>query len=350
MHRLISVIVPVYNCEKYIRRLVESILNQSYGNFELILVNDGSKDNTLAILKDFKDRRVQIISKENSGVSDTRNVGFNKSKGELICFLDADDYIDQGFFQEIIEIFDRYPELDLLNFGFYSDVEDLQLQQLSSDKIAYKDVLYSSHNEIKEDFVNLWDSAMLYNPCNKVYLSSIIRENNLKYPSFNYGEDVQFNRDYLMHVKKFYNSSKAFYHYIREREGAVTNTYNPKFFDIRKKEFTEFNAYFELWEIEKEKYYEFSCRRYIERILGCIENVYCSSMSFKKRYKEIHSIIHNNITREALKYAKPKSLKTKILLVPIKLKLTLMTMLMGKTFHFVKTKFPGMFNRLKNKR
>lgn len=350
MKQFISIIVPVYNCEKYIGRLIESVLKQSYSNFELIIVNDGSTDNTLNILNSYKDSRLKIITKKNTGVSDTRNMGLSIAKGDLLCFLDADDYIDQGLLEEIINTFRKYPALELLNFGFCSDIENSKMERLSSDKISYKNIYYTSKEKIKADFVNLWDSTMLYNIWNKVYLKRIIDKNNITFPNQNFGEDVIFNRKYLDCIDNFYNSDKIFYHYIRETKGTLTSKYNPNFFEIRVSEFKEFNDYFENWNIPKKDYYEFSCRRYIERVLGCIENIYCGNLNFKKRYKEVKSIITEPTTRESLKYAKPKSTKIKIMLIPIKLKLTLVTMLMGRIFHTVKTKFPSLFNKLKNRR
>ena len=88
----ISVIIPIYNCEKYLDRLINSILNQSYTSFELILINDGSKDNSGKIIKTYQDKRIKILDKENTGVSDSRNKGLEIATGELICFLDSDDY------------------------------------------------------------------------------------------------------------------------------------------------------------------------------------------------------------------------------------------------------------------
>lgn len=350
MKPLISIIVPVYNCEKYIKRLIDSVLKQNYKNFELILLNDGSTDNTASILSELKNDRIKVINKQNTGVSDTRNIGMDLAKGDFICFLDADDYIEEDYLKEVINIIKKYPNIELINFGFYSDVENVNLEILSSDKISYIDRLYNNHNEIKNDFVNLWDNTMLYNIWNKVYQTKIIKSKNIKFPSYNWGEDVEFNRLYLNQIQSLYNSSKNFYHYIRERDGAATKKYKLELFEIRKKEFFEFNKYFEEWGISKSEYYEFSCRRFIERLLGCIENIYCSNLNFRNRYKEIKLIINDQVTRKTLKYTVPKSKKVKIMLIPIKLKCTLLVMIMGKLFHLVKTKCPALFNKLKNRR
>ena len=347
-----TVIVPIYNCDKYLPRCIESILNQSFDNFELILANDGSTDNSKEVCEKYlkKDKRIVFIDKKNSGVSDTRNKCLSVAKGEFVCFLDADDYMADGFFEEINKILEKYPDIDLVNFGMFSDIEDANYNVLSSDVIDYKECAYLSKNELKDDFVNLWDNTMLYNIVNKAFRRKIIKDNHIKFPGDYFGEDVKFNRLYLNHINSMYNSKKCFYHYIREREGAVTKKYKSDFFDIRKKEFYEFNDYFEEWNIPKEDYYEYSCRRYIERVLGCIENVYCSELKFSERYSAIKKMVKDSTTRECLKFAKPKSKKVKIMLIPIKLKMILATMLMGRMFNIVKTKFPSFFNKLKNRR
>ena len=96
---LISLVVPVYNCEKYVGECIESILSQDYSNIELILVNDGSKDNSKNVIEDYskKDKRIKIINQENSGVSSARNNGMKISKGKYIGFIDADDYVEKDY-------------------------------------------------------------------------------------------------------------------------------------------------------------------------------------------------------------------------------------------------------------
>ena len=92
----ISIIMPIYNCEKYLKRSIESVLNQTYKNLELILINDGSTDNSLKVCREYerKDDRVQVIDKKNGGVSSSRNAGFKIATGEYVTFVDADDWIE----------------------------------------------------------------------------------------------------------------------------------------------------------------------------------------------------------------------------------------------------------------
>lgn len=202
----ISVIIPIYNCEKYLERLINSILNQSYTSFELILINDGSKDNSGEIIKTYQDKRIKILDKENTGVSDSRNKGLEIATGELICFLDSDDYVSPNYFETIISYFEKYPKIELLNFGFYSETENDKLERINYDLISYKEKYYENKEEIKKDFVELWDNTMLYNIWNKVFLNRIIKENSIEFSSHNWGEDVIFNRIYLRCIKNLYLS------------------------------------------------------------------------------------------------------------------------------------------------
>lgn len=346
----LSVIIPIYNCDKYISRLIDSILRQDYDNYEIILMNDGSTDETKEILDKIKNEKFTIVHKNNTGVSDTRNQALKMITGDLITFIDSDDYISDNYFSTIMQIYNENNEPDLINFGFYSEVEDEKFKVLSSDEIKYKNVYYKNKEELNKDLVELWDNTMLYNIWNKVYKTKIIKDNNLTFIKENWGEDVIFNKEYLMLTNTMYNSEYCFYHYIRERKNALTKKFKSNFFEIRKKEFFEYNEYFQKLDIPKNKYYEFSCRRFIERVLGCFENIYNSDMSFKEKYKMFKKIMNDTTVNEALKNAKLKSKKVKILVLPIKMKLVLIEMILIKIIHYIKNKNPEIFNKLKNRR
>ena len=111
---LISIIVPVYNTEKYLCNCLDSILAQSYNNWEAICINDGSTDKSMSILEDYakKDKRIKIINQENKGLSETRNIGMKKAKGDYIMFLDSDDFWHQEALYVLTNIINRYPRVN----------------------------------------------------------------------------------------------------------------------------------------------------------------------------------------------------------------------------------------------
>jgi|SRR5690554_921537 len=114
INRKISVIIPCFNGKDFIKDTIHSVLNQTYTNFEIIVVNDGSTDNSVEIVQAFNEERISIIHKENSGVSDSRNLGFQKAKGEFVIFLDADDLLSENFFEAALKTFKEDISIDFL--------------------------------------------------------------------------------------------------------------------------------------------------------------------------------------------------------------------------------------------
>lgn len=346
-----SIIVPVYNCEKFLNKMINSILNQTYKNFEIILVNDGSTDESLIICERFSSEyeNIKVINKKNTGVSDTRNVGIKNSNGKYILFMDADDYVEETYLEHMDLIIQKYDyNIDLINTGIYTEVT--KNGKCFLDEIKYKTMYYSNQEEIRKDLINLWDTHMLYNPVNKVYSKKIIDENDLKFPDLYFGEDMDFNMSYVKCINTFYNLDKCFYHYIREREGSATEKYDENLFSIREKEYLKFNKYFEDNDIAFENYIEFSSRRFIERVVGCAENVCRSNMRVKEKKQHINKMINNENVRFALKYANVKSKKMKILVFPIKVNSTNLLFLMSNLVFYVKKVNPALFYKLKNRR
>ena len=148
----ISVILPVYNVEQYIAKSIHSVLNQSYIDFELIVVIDGSKDNSEVIAREFEktDLRVKVYTKPNGGLSDARNYGLNMATGEFIYFLDSDDWIENNLLKENIEIMvDK--QLDFLVFGFYQDSVDNSTNTYNSYNLSqFKEALKAVEKEVGE--------------------------------------------------------------------------------------------------------------------------------------------------------------------------------------------------------
>lgn len=124
---LVSIVVPAYNCEKYIEECIQNILNQSYTNLQIILVDDGSKDKTYEICNRFKDKRITLLHKENGGASSARNCGLKYAKGEYLLFVDSDDYLEKGAVSTLVELI-KVEEADLIYFEADNFTEDSSLK------------------------------------------------------------------------------------------------------------------------------------------------------------------------------------------------------------------------------
>lgn len=169
----VSIIVPIYNAEKTIKRCIDSILNQSYKNFELLLINDGSKDQSLEIIKEYKDKRIVVIDKKNEGVAKTRNLGIKKATGDYIMFIDNDDYIDSDYVDTYVnEIINSKSDLVI---GGYRRVNNKK-----------KILFYKSPDNYP------WTKYIIMAPWAKIFRKKVITLNHIEFLDYCIGEDVYF--------------------------------------------------------------------------------------------------------------------------------------------------------------
>lgn len=196
---LISVIVPVYNAEKTLRRCVDSILSQEFHDFELLLIDDGSKDESPAICDEYakKDKRVRVFHKKNGGVSSARNLGLDYANGDWITFIDADDDVSNGYLSDI----SRHSE-DVIIKGYKKRFGKTIIESLSTQDIITNSFL---------DFVSSYiTSSLLRGPVYKFYKKNIL--NNLRFlTDMKIGEDAWFVFNYLARCKTFALSNQGTY-------------------------------------------------------------------------------------------------------------------------------------------
>ena len=219
----VSMVVPVYNVEKYLDRCIKSILNQKYQDMEIILINDGSTDNSLAICEKYReqDSRIIIINKANQGLSAARNDGVEVASGEYIMFIDSDDYIDDSLVSEAVEIMQK-EDVDLVRFNFCK--EGKVFRRTNKYLLPVNCVLDSLGEEVKK---NIFETDNLSNCWVTLFKSSIVK--GMKFDTdVKFAEDLLFMAEYLKLAKKIYISDKCYYHYIINPKGLTLN------FDIKK--------------------------------------------------------------------------------------------------------------------
>lgn len=218
----ISIIVPVYNAENYLHRCIDSILAQTYTDFELLLINDGSKDNSGAICDEYvaKDSRVRVFHKENSGVSATRNLGLKEAQGEYIIFLDSDDWLAQNTIEVLLNTQKKY-NANCVVYGFNQTSGNIWAPQ--SDKIYEKIV------ELKKDFVYQLNTELLSSSVNKLYKKGLIVK--LFPENMAFGEDLLFSLDYLEQCNCIVFIKDALYQHEVYNKSSLTHTFNTKRFE-----------------------------------------------------------------------------------------------------------------------
>lgn len=221
-----SIIMPAFNCEKFIKKSIESVVNQSYQDWELIIINDGSTDDTFDICKKYaEDKRIKIYTIENSGPSSARNYGLNKSSGEFVLFIDSDDFFELSAL-DILNSKIEKKEPEILFFSNYTDIctKD-SYRTLYQNKFINK--FYISNNDFKYDFCALANNSYIYPVWNKCYSKKILNRTNAKFPEkIKFSEDFVFNLNIYIKANKIMVINKALYHYVSRKEGSITTSFD----------------------------------------------------------------------------------------------------------------------------
>ncbi len=220
----ISVIIPVYNGEKYLVRCIESLLKQTYKNTEFIFLNDGSQDKSLSILEEYqkKDKRIVIIDKPNSGVSDTRNIGISKAKGDYICFCDCDDLYEENYLEIMYDLITK-EKVDVVKCNY--QVIDINNQVIDTGNLYdLGDKKYDHNAIVKEIVPKLLNGEV---PC-FCYLMMIKKEviKNHFPTAVAMMEDVVFYLELLLNIKSMYITNHSLYTIMFNPEGATNNVKN----------------------------------------------------------------------------------------------------------------------------
>lgn len=220
----VSIIVPVYNSELYIADMLEDILKQTYQNYEVIIINDGSPDGSRRIIEEYvrRDARLQLINTQNAGVSQARNIGISKASGEYIRFLDADDRIEPDSLALMLEAACQDTQIDMV-IGSFRSIPESNLyygEHAEAGKKTIEQLAYDFQFNVRSYYYGVvW---------NKLYKRSIILENNLRFDKeIKWCEDLLFNIEYFRCCRYFYYMPDEYkvYDYIR-RESGLSSSIN----------------------------------------------------------------------------------------------------------------------------
>ena len=304
----ISVIVPVFNREKYIKKCIESIINQTYKNIEIIFINDGSTDESLSIIQKYQisDDRINIINQSNSGVSAARNNGIKNSTGDYIMFVDSDDYVDSGMINKCVE---SLKNADILISGFTYVFKDE-----NRDRKYESSFICDSKEFVQRYFMESFEKILLFGPISKLYKKSIIYKYKIKFnEDYSICEDGMFVFDYLLKCKKISGITESFYSYVQHDEESLVSKYHS-------------NAFEAIWELYnkivkfinenngKMKIIDIVNYSFVHRFLWCIDTIYRkSNLTTEEKYSILKIYILEDRFQKLLIKCKEKSIRYKLI-------------------------------------
>ena len=295
---LISIIVPVYNCEQYIKHCIKSILMQTYKKIEVLVINDGSTDRTESIIEEFNDDRIIYLKKQNTGVSDTRNLGIEAAKGKYILFVDSDDYLIENMVEKMYKAICNN-DLDVVRANYYIKKNNRLIDGVEyefSNKVLHKENI---KNEIIPNILNhkikgyVWLLLIKKEKINEVFSTSL-----------NILEDMKFYIDLFFNIDKAMFLSEKLY--IYNCDNGFSATKDHKYYERNMKNMI--NATYEIMKTLKD--YNFSDRNTIE--IFCTKNInsiinynyllYKSDYNIEKIKKIWNNIINDDMYKDIVKY------------------------------------------------
>lgn len=294
-----SVIVPVYNVENYLPRCIDSLLAQNYADLEILLIDNGSNDQSGQICENYAAQFSNITAYHipNKGVGSARNFGLSKAKGEFICFVDADDYLVGNLFSDVESQLDS--QLDLLVFSYYNSIE----KNLSEIDRSAK-ILPTEGKKDKSDFIALFQELfltdMMYTVWNKIYRREFLEEHQIVFESYELGEDVRFNLSVYQHVNTVFLVKSGYYIYVSGRVDSAMGQYNPNRMNYQLEELGKVDQLMISWNSHDDQFIDQIKARIL---MSNIQNISKQKMSLSKKRHYVEVLCRNQEMIALLKKA-----------------------------------------------
>lgn len=342
----ISVITPVYKVEKYLRKCIDSVLAQTFTDFELFIVDDGSPDNCGKIADEYekKDSRVKVIHKENGGAPSARNAGMELAKGEYYYFPDSDDWLEPTYLEELYKTAVN-TKAQLVISGFVMEYYEKDSEQ--SYAVFEEKKVFNNKQEVRDNIHYYFNNMMMAVPWNKLYKADYIRNNHLKYPDLKW-DDLHFNMEVIMNIDKVAISNSKGYHFFRSRQGSeTTSVFDGLLYQKRKEQFEHIMKVYKYWDIKDKDILAVIYGYYSSRLVQCVQEIAINKDTNKR--KLIKNIVEDQLTIEAMKNGKIDSKLLYLSSLPIKFKNVTACILAGKLIGFVKIHMSPFFYKIKAK-
>lgn len=338
-----SFIIPAYNAEKTINNCLDSIETQTYQSFEIIVIDDGSSDDTPNILNKIASENSRLTYKtiKNSGPGEARNNGIRLAKGEYLIFIDVDDYLKEDFLENYVSILEQ-KNYDLIVSGYRTlvyDDEDVVAEQ----ETTYPLSILNSYDEFLSELYPLMNQQMMYVVWNKVYKRNIIQENNIKFPNYRSCEDRIFNLRYFEYIQNAMINDKINFEYSFDGKRSLTNRYFDNKFDT----FVHWNNV--LTNIVNEDY-EGYASLFLKGVMSCLMSLHSKSchLSYSEKRTYIKKVLHQNDVMKASKISSNETMMKKVISTLLSIRNVTLNYYSSKVIHLISQASPRVIERIKS--
>lgn len=350
-----SIVMPAYGVEAYIERAIKSIQKQSFTDWELIVVDDCSPDQSGAIAEAFaaEDGRIRVIRhEENEGLSSARNTGEAEASGRYIWYMDSDDYVDLNLLEQVYESVEKNPA-KLIVFGLLEEYYEKDGTYSYAHAVKPKEGYYVDKESLRREIIYLEQATLYGYAWNKMYELEYLRSLQLKYENVKLIEDILFNVKYCKDIDSMNLLAITPYHYQKRLDSSLTNKFVPDYYRLHKRRIKLIYEQYCYWEL---------CTEEVKQILGSLYGRYIlsalqrncdkrSGMNHFMRCRWCRSVFGQQMFQQLIPYAKASD--SKALAAALKLmkgKHTILCLMMGRAVYIIKEKMPMVYSKVKSER
>lgn len=350
-----SIVMPVYGVEKYITKAVQSILAQTYENWEIVLVDDCTPDQSIHIAQKAAkgDPRIRVVRHEqNKGLSEARNTGIREAEGSYIWFMDPDDYVEKDILEKVKKSLDRNLA-EVVMFGLTEEYYNQDGTLEYTHTIAAEEKLFDNQKELRKKVIQYEQETLYGYAWNKIYRLQYIRENSFRYKNVKLIEDIVFNIEFFMDIQRLNVLAATPYHYAKRLSGNLTNKFVPEYFEVHRRRIELLYEQYQYWEI---------CTDEVKQILGSLYGRYIvsalerncdkrSNMTHSDRYKWCRAVFCQGLFEDLIPKARAKDSKTlSFALLLLRWKRSMLCLAMGRGIHMIRSGLPMVYSKVKSGR
>lgn len=307
----VSVVLSIYNVEAYLKKCIDSIINQTHTNLEIILVDDGSTDDCPGICDEYaqKDCRIKVIHKQNGGPSSARNSGIDIATGEYICFFDGDDFVEIDMVEMLLKAIQEYDN-DVCVCGYSVDEYDAMNKLISTKEVApYFSYLNRTFSLSEYERILGWCGYTW----NKLYKRKLLMRCHLRFEEgISLGEDLLFNAEVFLNAAKVRFLPYVGYHYIQRKRESLGVKYYPNFFLLKQRAIKAKCQILQYYGVEEKLITQFTDNNYIDAVWGALKNLKNTTFTLKEKSEKAAKIIKAKEVKSRLKKIKTKDKKRKM--------------------------------------
>lgn len=341
----VSIITPVYRVEKYLPKCIDSILAQTFQDYELIIVDDGSPDSCGKIADDYaqKDARIRVIHKANGGAPSARNAGIKIAKGDYFLFPDSDDWIEPAYLHNMVMLAER-SRAEVVISGY--TMEYYEQGRSQTYEIVVEEKQFTTQEQVRKNLHHYFNNMMMAVPWNKLYKANYIREHNILFPDLKW-DDLHFNMDIIMDIQSVAISSSSGYHFFRSRQGSeTTSVFDGMLYSKRKEQFEHILKVYQYWNMQDKDILSVIYGYYGARMVQCIQEIAICDQPDKSTL--IRNILNDDLSEVAFREGKIESKVLSMAAYPMRKKNVPCSFFIGKSMGLVKKYYASTFYKFKS--